>query len=110
VVARLLLLHSRRYCVQGDWPTALTRGVRDQAQRYEACLESFARHAFGRVGPTQLRRAAFVLTEVPIAAIRPHLEHRERPPALVDELITTTYYAIVHGRARDGASTRLSPG
>jgi AcrR family transcriptional regulator len=105
--ARLLLLHSRHDFVHGDWPTALTRGVRDQAQRYEACLESFARHAFGRIGPAQLRRAAFVLTDIPIAAIRPHLERRESPPALVDELITTTYYAIVHGPARDGASTRL---
>ena len=104
--ARLLLLYSRHDFVQGDWPAALKRGVRDQAQRYEACLVSFARHAFGRAGPAQLRRAAFVLTEVPIAAIRPHLEHREPPPALVDELITATYYAIIHDRARDGGSTR----
>src|SRR5258708_15229249 len=108
--ARLLLLYSRHDFVQGDWPAALKRGVRDQAQRFEACLASFARHAFGRVGPARLRRAAFVLAEVPIAAVRPHLEHREPPPALVDELITATYHAIVHGGARrdnrHGASTR----
>jgi AcrR family transcriptional regulator len=95
--ARLLLLYSRHDFV-GDWPATLKRGVRDQAQRFEACLASFARHAFGRLGPAQLRRAAFVLVEVPIAAVRPHLEDREPPPALVDELITATYHAIIQGK------------
>ncbi len=33
--ARLLLLYSRHDFV-GDWPAALKRGVRDQAQRFEA--------------------------------------------------------------------------
>jgi hypothetical protein len=84
--------------------------VRDQAQRFEACLASFARQAFGRVGPANLRRAAFVLAEVPIAVLRSHLERREPPPPLVDELIIATYHAIVDGAARrnsgDGASTR----
>lgn len=93
--ARLLLLHSRHDFVHGDWPAALRRGVRDQAGRFEACLARFARHAFGRAGPAQLRRATFVLAEVPIAGVRPHLERREPPPALVDDLITKTYRAIV---------------
>jgi AcrR family transcriptional regulator len=108
--ARLLLLHSRHDFVQGDWPAALKRGVRDQAQRFEACLASFARRAFGRADPAQLQRAVFVLAGVPLAAIKPYLEQREPPPAQVDELITATYHAIVHGGARsnagDGASTR----
>src|SRR5580658_8428930 len=46
--ARLLLLYSRHDFVQGEWPEPLRRGVRDQAQRFEACLKSFARQAFGR--------------------------------------------------------------
>jgi AcrR family transcriptional regulator len=95
--ARLLLLYSRHDFVQGDWPAALKRGVRDQAQRFEACLTSFARRAFGRADPAQLQRAVFVLAGVPLAAIKPHLERREPPPAQVDELITATYDAIVHG-------------
>lgn len=109
--ARLLLLYSRHDFVQGDWPAPLRRGVRDQAQRFEACLKTFAQLAFGRVGPTQLRRATFVLAEVPIAAVKMHLERREPPPRLVDELISKTYHAIV-GRGdvmtklNDRASTR----
>jgi len=99
--ARVLLLYSRHDFVQGDWPATLKRGVRDQADRFKACLNSFARQAFGRVGPPQLRRAAFVLAEVPIAAVKEHLRRRKRPPPLVDELITKTYHAIVGGGDAD---------
>jgi len=93
--ARLLLLFSRHDFVQGAWPLALKRGVADQARRFEACLQTFARQAFGRAGSAQLRRAVFVLAEVPIAAVKGHLERREPPPLLVDELIATTYRAVV---------------
>jgi len=95
--ARLLLLYSRHDFVQGDWPAALKRGVRQQAERYMACLERFARQVFGRAGAGELRRATFVLADIPMAAVRQHLERREPPPPLVDELITRTYRAIVPG-------------
>jgi AcrR family transcriptional regulator len=93
--ARLLLLYSRHDFVHGAWPAALKRGVADQAERFETCLHRFSRQAFGRAGPRELRRAAFALAEVPIAAVKPHLQRRERPPPLVDELIAKTYRAIV---------------
>jgi AcrR family transcriptional regulator len=92
--ARLLMLYSRRDFVHGRWPAALRSGVADQAERFEACLQTFARRAFGRVGRAEMRRATFVLAEVPLAAVKPHLQRRERPPRLVDELITKTYRAI----------------
>jgi len=93
--ARLLLLYSRHDFVQGDFPASLKRGVREQAERFETCLSRFARDAFGRAGPSQLKRATFVLAEVPIAAVKGYLERREAPPPLADELITKTYRAIV---------------
>jgi hypothetical protein len=93
--ARLLMLYSRHDFVQGDWPAPLRRGVADQAQRVEGCLRTFARGAFGRAGRGEMRRATFVLAEVPLAAVKPHLQRRERPPPLVDELIMKTYRAIV---------------
>jgi AcrR family transcriptional regulator len=96
--ARLLLLYSRHDFVPGNWPPALRRGVREQAERFEGCLKAFARQAFGRTGPAELRRATFVLAEAPIAAVRQHLERREPPPRLVDELITETYRAIAGRR------------
>ena len=102
--ARLLSLYSRHDFVQGNWPSVLKRGLRDQARRFESCLKSFARQAFGRAGPAELRRAAFALAEVPIAAVKTHLERREPPPKIVDELITKTYYAIVSAPTRDRGS------
>ena len=95
--ARLLMLYSRHDFVQGRWPTPLKRGAADQAERFEACLKTFARQAFGRAGAPELRRAAFVLAEAPIAAVKRHLQRGERPPPLVDELISKTYRAIVGG-------------
>jgi AcrR family transcriptional regulator len=93
--ARLLMLYSRHDFVAGAWPETLKKGVRDQAQRFEACLQRFARHAFGRADAASVRRATFVLAEAPIAALKPHLQRREIPPTIVDELITTVYRAFV---------------
>jgi AcrR family transcriptional regulator len=93
--ARLLMLYSRHDFVHGDWPLSLRRGVADQAERFEGCLRAFARGAFGRVGRPEIRKATFVLAEVPVAAVKPHLQRRERPPPLVDQLISKTYRAIV---------------
>jgi AcrR family transcriptional regulator len=102
--ARVLLLYSRHDFVQGDWPATLQRGVRQQAEQIKACLNRFATQAFGRVGQAQLRRATFVLLEVPGAAVKEHLRRREPPPPLVDELITRTYHAIVGKRNTDCAA------
>jgi AcrR family transcriptional regulator len=108
--ARLLLLYSRHDFVQGDWPAPLKRGVRDQAERFEGCLKSFARRTFGRAGAPELRRSTFVLAEVPIAAVRQHLERREPPPPLVDDLIAATYRAICGPRTSlPGSAPVASP-
>jgi AcrR family transcriptional regulator len=95
--ARLLLLYSRHDFVQGPWPAALKRGVADQAECFIACLERFARDTFGGAGAAEVRRAQFVLADVPGAAVRPHLHRREAPPPMVDELIRVTYHAFVEG-------------
>jgi AcrR family transcriptional regulator len=93
--ARLLLLYSRHDFVQGEWPARLKKGVADQARRFEACLERFALDAFGGGGADELRLAQFVLADAPGAAVRPHLQRREAPPPLVDDLIRITYRAVV---------------
>jgi AcrR family transcriptional regulator len=95
--ARLLLLYSRHDFVQGDWPKALTQGVRDQTRRFEAALEKFARDSFGSIAPDKLRRAYFAIVDVPAAAVRPHLQRREPPPPVVDELISASYRAVIAG-------------
>ena len=92
--ARLLLLYSRHDFVHGDWPAKLKRGVRDQAHRLESCMREFAHRTLGRIASGQLRRTQFVLLDVPVAAVKTHLERREPPPPLVDELIAKTYHAV----------------
>jgi hypothetical protein len=42
-----------------------------------------------------VRLAQFLISEVPVAAVRQHLVRREAPPPLVDRLIRTTYRAVV---------------
>ncbi len=102
--ARLLLLYSRHDFVQGNWPASLKRGVADQARRFIACLERFARTAFGNADADNVRRAQFVLADVPGAAVRPHLQRRETPPPLVDDLVRATYHALVGDRRALGRS------
>lgn len=97
--ACLLLLYSREDFISGNWPAALQEAVRDQAARVADGLKRFARQTFSGTGPLQMRRAAFVLLDVPLAAVKPHLKRREIPPPLVDELIRRTFDAIVTGMA-----------
>ena len=94
---RLLLLYHRDDFVHGDWPRALRDGLAEQARLGEARLRKFARDTFGRAGPKEYRRAQFILVEMPVAAVRQHLIRREPPPPIVDELIRTTYRAVVEG-------------
>ena len=93
--ARLLLLYSRHDFVEGDWPAALQEGVRAQAERIHDCVKRFSQRTFGSAGQAQRRRSLFVLCELPLAAVKGYLERRERPPPLVDELISLSYGAIV---------------
>jgi AcrR family transcriptional regulator len=93
--ARLLLLYHRDDFVEGEWPEALRDRVAEQTRRAEAELVQFARLIFGRQGRQELRRAQFLLAEVPVAAVSQHLRRRELPPPIIDELITATFRAVV---------------
>jgi AcrR family transcriptional regulator len=93
--ARLLLLYDRNDFVQGEWPEELRERVAEMTQRMEGGAQRRARVIFGHDGPTEVRLAQFLITEVPVAAVRQHLLRHEPPPLLVDQLIRTTYRAIV---------------
>lgn len=100
----LLLLYHRDDFVQGGWPAALRDGVAAQTARMETGFARFARLVFGRAGKDEMRRAQFLLAEMPVGTVRQHLQRREPPPPIVDELIRTTYRAIVADyQARRGA-------
>jgi AcrR family transcriptional regulator len=93
--ARLLLLYHRDDFVQGGWPASLRDGVAAQTARMESGFARFARLVFGRAGHDEVRRAQFLLAELPVGAVRQHLQRREPPPPIVDELIGVTYRAVI---------------
>ena len=92
---RLLLLYHRDDFVQGEWPQSLRDRVAAQSERMADGFARAARLIFGCAGPGEVRRARFLLAEVPVAAVRQHLERREPPPPIVDDLIRITYRAVV---------------
>jgi AcrR family transcriptional regulator len=98
IQARVLLLYHRDDFVQGEWPEALKLGVEEHRRRARTTLEKFTRETFGHAGPDEIRRAQFVVATVPVAAVREYLYRREPPPPIVDELIRTTYHAVIEGR------------
>jgi AcrR family transcriptional regulator len=103
--ARLLLLYHRDDFVHGPWPEALRDGVAAQTEQMEARSDRFARLVFGHAGPDEMRRAQFLLAEMPVGAVRQHLHRREPPPPIVDDLIRLTYRAVVadyHARRARG--------
>ena len=62
-----------------------------------------ARAVFGSDGAEERRLAQFLISEVPVAAVRDHLKRGEAPPPIVDRMIRTTYTAVVADyRARKG--------
>jgi AcrR family transcriptional regulator len=93
--ARLLLLYDRKDFIQGEWPEELRERVADMTRRMEAGSLRRARVIFGGDGPEEVRLAQFLISEVPVAAVRRHLVRGEPPPPLVDRLIRITYRAVV---------------
>jgi AcrR family transcriptional regulator len=94
-MARLLLLYDRSDFVQGDWPEELRGRVAEMARRMEAGSRRRARVIFGKDGREEQRLAQFLISELPVAVVRQHLTRGEKPPPLVDQLIRTTYAAVV---------------
>src|SRR4051812_19532276 len=93
--ARTFLLYHRDDFAHGNWPKDLKDRVVRQGRRVDAAYKRFARDTFGGAGANELQLARFVLAEVPKAAVRPYLRQGVAPPITVDEMISTTYGAIV---------------
>jgi AcrR family transcriptional regulator len=93
--ARLLLLYHRDDFGHGGWPPRLRDAVAAQSRQIETGISRFANLVFENDGPDELRCGQFLLAEVPVAAVSRHLRRREPPPPIVDELIRSTYRAVI---------------
>ncbi len=96
----------------GEWPEELRERVAEMTKRMEAGSRRRARAIFGKDGREEIRLAQFLISELPVAVVRQHLMRGEKPPPLVDQLIRTTYAAVVadyrsRKAPRDAANDRV---
>jgi len=94
---RLLLLYRREDLISGDWPEQLKDQVASLSRQLDTAIRSFAKGLYGHVTAETLRRTAFALVDVPLAAVRQHLQEGQSPPGIVDELVRETYLAVMKG-------------
>jgi hypothetical protein len=76
-------------------PPELHGRVVEMTQRIESGSRRWARAIFGKEGRDEIRLAQFLISELPIATVRQHLLRGEAPPQLIDQIIRTTYRAVV---------------
>ena len=93
--ARLLLLYDRKDFVHGEWPPELRERVAEMTQRLAAGARRWAQVIFGKEGRDEIRLAQFLISELPVTAVRQHLLRGEPPPQLVDRIIRATYRAVL---------------
>ena len=93
--SRAFLLYHRDDFAHGNWPQDLKDRVVRQGRLVDAAYKRLARDTFGGVGAKELRLARFVLADAPKAAVGPYLRQGVPPPFIVDEIIETTFHAIV---------------
>ncbi|MFI0357297.1 TetR/AcrR family transcriptional regulator [Actinomadura sp. 9N407] len=85
-----MLLLRRREDVAVRWPDELGEDLDDANARVSTSLDAFAEaHRVDR------ERLVFAVVDVPYGAVRRHLLDRRPPPALVDELILSSYRAVL---------------
>ncbi len=95
--ARILLLHRREELVAGAWPEEVKEHAENLAGDLEKGLISFSKRQLGGAGRENIRRAIFALIDVPLAAVKGHVQKGEPPPEFLDDLIRINYRAIIKG-------------
>lgn len=98
--ARLILLHRREDFASEGWPAEMVAEAAGLKRRADEALTALSQRIFGETGARTLHILRFAVLEVPLAAVRRHVEANEPPPAIVDELITVAYAAAVTSVAK----------
>jgi AcrR family transcriptional regulator len=93
--ARILLLHRRDDFLHRGWPAPMKARAKALSRQMDEGLRSFCERLFGRADAKTLRIATYALAEAPLAAVRRHVEAKETPPPVVEDLIAATYLASI---------------
>jgi AcrR family transcriptional regulator len=93
VAARLVILYRRQ-----DFFATMPPGLRAEAETLTAeldeALTAFARDSLGGGGLPAKERAAFLLIDLPYAAVRRHLAAGINPPPGVEDLVREAFLAM----------------
>jgi hypothetical protein len=68
------------------------------SRELDSGIRSFTKKQLGYAGKETVRRATFALVDVPLAAMRRHVQEGESPPAIIDEMVRETYLATMGSR------------
>lgn len=93
--ARIMLLHRRDDFLDGDWPPDVAAEAIRLKHQADDAMNDIARRLFGRASPEALQLANFAMIDVPLGAVRRHVENNEMPPPSVEDLIARTYGALI---------------
>jgi AcrR family transcriptional regulator len=98
VGARILLLHRRQDFLSDEWSEAMRGEAERLGGQVADALASIAKRLFGRASADDRRAVAFALLDAPMAAVRRHVMTSEPPPPAVDDLLRSTYDAVIGPR------------
>jgi AcrR family transcriptional regulator len=93
--AKILLLHRRQDFLSDEW----SDDMRSEAERLGAqvaeALADITRRLIGKASSDDRRAVAYAILDAPMAAVRRHVMAGESPPRAVDDLLRTTYHAVI---------------
>lgn len=95
VEARILLLHRREDFFTSAWPDAMIQRAKGLKTQTDQGMRAFTQRLLGRRDANSLHITSFAVLGAPFAAVRPYVQANKTPPAIVDDLIRTTYRAIM---------------
>ena len=92
--ARLVVLYRRQDFVRGPLPEAARSRAEQLAAGLDAALAAFAQETLGAGDLSAKQHAAFLLIDMPHAALRRYLAAGIDPPATVDEIVREAFVAL----------------
>jgi AcrR family transcriptional regulator len=101
VAARLVILY-RRQDFFGDVPPRLRAEAEKLAAELDEALSTFAQASLGAGGLAAKERAAFLLIDLPSAAVRRYLAAGMTPPPEVEDFVRQVCLAMARAQAEPG--------
>ena len=93
--ARVFLLYRREQLIAGDWPGDLRDRAEALGRELADGLNAFTRRLFGKTNKKNVDRVAFCLIQVPMSAVRSHLERGTPIPGYYDQFVVETCQALL---------------